>query len=160
MTRQADLIDAFKALGVSQPEAWATSEINESIPQLARATLLVQFARSVETATASVFDQIADHPPTPKLPAILEKLRASGATDDDLLVLMRFAASLVVFDICALLDGVADVQTNPGAFAYGLALAKDDPAADALDFQPVALGLHESWGHVLTEKLGHDVYWQ
>ncbi|MDX5383747.1 MAG: hypothetical protein LPJ92_12020 [Rhodobacterales bacterium] len=71
---------------------------------------------------------------------------------------MGFASQLLVFDICALLDGVADVQANTGAPAYRFALAKDDPAINVLDSELVALGLYERLGYILAEILGQDVY--
>jgi hypothetical protein len=35
-----ELVEAFRRLGVWRPECWASSQVNEGIPQLARASLL------------------------------------------------------------------------------------------------------------------------
>jgi hypothetical protein len=153
------LIEAFKALGVEEPEAWAGSELKDGIFQLARATLLVEMASSVEVGTQSVLDYDQHEFPSARVPTILNKIKAADVTDDDLLVLLRFASSLVVFDLCALFDGSSEVRNNPGQLAFGLAVAHDDPMSDECDLQPTDMGLHESWGTLVAEKLGKDVYW-
>lgn len=157
MSERRNLARMFSELGVDTPESWAESQIAEGLPQLARATILVEFADAVRSATDTTLS--GTDLPHPRLDTTLARIREAGIADDDLAVLLKFTASQAVFNVCALLDGATEISNNPGsivvALAHGVSEA-DDPDAD---LEVDDLSLHESWGEVATAILGEGVFW-
>jgi hypothetical protein len=157
MSEWDDLAQAFGTLGVDDPEGWATSQLDEGIPQLARATILVEFAEIVGASADQVLT--GGEFPSDRLERTLFKIREAGVSDDDLGMLLKFGSSLTVFSILSLLDGATEVSNNPGAIEIALAhgVAGEENLENTLEVEE--LGLHESWGEVVTAKLGKEVYW-
>lgn len=117
----------FRKLGADDPEAWARSQVNEGIPQLARFVLL----RSMWDATArdpSWIDRAInarprrDDDPGSGLGPAVQRALAAGASRDDLHEIVRVMQWEALAGICLMLDG--NVAHNPdldglhfGAFA-------------------------------------------
>jgi hypothetical protein len=153
-----DLVEKFRSLGVNDPEGWAGSQVREGIPQLTRATILVEFAKVIEDAAAQAL--AAEHLPSEILGSTITAIRAATVVDDDLKKLLQFACTLAVFNVCTLLDGSRDIRTNPAGVSLSLAISYDDPmGTDDMTFGPADLALHESVGEVVTSVLGNEVYW-
>src|SRR5437868_1992271 len=97
-----ELVEAFRRLGVRRPESWASSQVNEGIPQLARASLLywlwdgivgqrdtswvdqeIQFYKDAEARKPGRGEMMSPHAP------VLERLLSLGATREELTTLVR-----------------------------------------------------------------------
>lgn len=157
MSERPKLARMFSELGVENPESWADSQVAEGIPQLARATILVEFADAVKSATDATLSGI--DMPHARLDTTLASVREAGIADDDLALLLKFTASQAIFNVCSLLDGATEISNNPGsivvALAHGVSEANDQDA----DLEVDDLSLHESWGEVATTILGEGVFW-
>lgn len=144
--KEKELTDIFRKLGAPEPESWARSQISEGIPQLARFLFLRQAWRQVvgEDDTRWIdahIERARTHPDEPYAGAghALARLRARGATDDELTDLTRGMQAELLFALCDLLDDPGDVE--PEAAAVNWALAEVDEAGELLGFMG---GLHES----------------
>jgi hypothetical protein len=157
MTALAELERKFAELGVDNPGGWASSQLDEGIPQLTRATLLVEFARLVQESVRDVLGP--DSKPSERIERVLAATRSAGVPEQDLALLLQFAASLVVMNICTLLDGASQPVVNPGAIAVSIAHGIDDGSDDDIVFEADDLALHESWGEVVTALIGKEAYW-
>ncbi|MHC5010500.1 MAG: hypothetical protein ACYTG6_06040 [Planctomycetota bacterium] len=111
----------FRRLGADDPEAWARSQIEEGIPQLARYLFLRQAWRSVvsEDDTTWIDARIARAEQQPEGPyagsgRALERLRALGATDEELTDLVRGMQATLLFELCYLLDEPGDLEADVG----------------------------------------------
>lgn len=156
MEASADLIEKFRFLGVTEPEGWAASQEGEGIPQLTRATILVELARIIGDTTK---DCLAGPYPSTRLTSTVDAIRSAGVKDDDIVVLLQFAATSVLFNVSALLSGASEIHRNPDGVSVSLAISHDDPAVEDMTFEPTDLALHESLGDVVTARLGKDVFW-
>jgi hypothetical protein len=156
MSDEDDLTEKFTALGVDEPESWARSQITEGINQLARATLLVEFAAMVRSTADDVL--VEDTFPTVDVKDAFASIRAAGVDDNALRKVVEFCAALYAFNVLALLDGATEPDSNPGELAFALAVSKISDGSDN-DFETSDLSLHESWAEIATAKLGKDVYW-
>jgi hypothetical protein len=140
-----ELTAIFRKLGANDPEGWASSQVQEGIPQLARFVFLKQawslvladddtrwIAPSVESALKRPDEPYAS------VGLALQRLLSAGADPRDLTDVVRGMQAELLFNLCYLLgdpgfpNPIADV-------AWGLFQLNDDD-------QPVVHigGLHES----------------
>lgn len=131
--RQKELADLFRKLGASDPEGWARSQIEEGIPQLARYLFLRQAWRQVVTEDDESWidrsiDRASKHPDEPYAGVghALKRLRASGASDEDLTDLVRGMQAQALFSFCYLLEDPGDVEDEVSDVAWALVQVDDD----------------------------------
>ncbi|MCW1932819.1 hypothetical protein [Pararhodobacter zhoushanensis] len=145
-----DLTDLFKSLGAGAPESWASSQIDEGIPQLHRFLFLRQaWAQVVDEQDDSWIDRAIDaarkHPDEPFTGQghALHRLLAAGAERADLVDLVRASQAEMISRLCYLLEDpsfIGEDATRFGSVGWALVTTDDD-------FQPTAQtigGLHES----------------
>jgi hypothetical protein len=106
-----ELIRRFAALGASDPEAWATSQAEEGIPQLARFLFLRQAWQHVvaedDPSWIAAEIEAADDDPEAPLSGVghaLKRLKAIGASDADLTDLVRGMQVHILSSLCYLLE--------------------------------------------------------
>jgi phosphoglycolate phosphatase-like HAD superfamily hydrolase len=143
---QKELAATFRKLGAQDPEDWARSQVEEGLPQLARFLFLRQAWRQiVQEADSSWIDASIDraktHPDEPYAGVghALRKLRARGATNEELTDVVRGMQAQLLFSFCYLLEDPGDVE--PEAGDIGWVLAQVDQEGNVLD---TIGGLHES----------------
>jgi hypothetical protein len=147
----------FEKLGARDPEAWAESQLDEDIPQLARFLFLRQAWRSVvdESDSSWIANAIASAESKPQAPYAgvghaLRQLRDRGATDAELTDLVRGMQAELLFQLCYLLEDPGDVEPEVADVAWCLVQVDDDGNVLAN-----IEGLHES---VLeTDPTGHEM---
>ncbi len=146
----------FARLGAREPASWARSQIEEGIPQLARYLFLRQAWRSIVSADDPTWiDKLIaaseDHPDEPYAGRghALKRLRARGATDDELTDLVRGTQAELLFEFCYLLEDPGDLEEGMD-MSWALFQTNEDGAA-----RSHIAGLHES---VLeTDPTGREV---
>ena len=114
---QKELTALFRKLGATDPEGWAHSQIEEGIPQLARFVFLRQAWRQIVSEgdsrwiTAAI-ERAQKRPDEPYAGVghALERLRARGATDEELTDLVRGMQAQALFSFCYLLADPGDVE--------------------------------------------------
>jgi hypothetical protein len=150
----AELVEAFRRLGVRSPEAWASSQVREGI-QLARASLLYWFWSGMvgRHDLAWVDDEIAMFRRTEsRSPGrgaalvahgpVLERLLALGVTREEITTLVRGMQSAALFHCCAALDGSAGIPEEvKGAAVDRFGVFELDEHGKPVRRVP---GLHES----------------
>jgi hypothetical protein len=113
-------VEAFRRLGVRQPERWAHSQITHGIPQLARASLLywlwdevvsqrdinwvdreIQFYMDAESRKPDRAALMFPHAP------VLERLLSLGVTREELTTLVRQMQAKVLTSTCVVLDTIS-----------------------------------------------------
>src|SRR5688500_15480467 len=101
---QTKLADLFQRLGARDPDAWARSQLEEGIPQLARFLFLRQAWRAIidEGDPTWINSAIASADAKPEEPYAgvghaLRKLRGRGATDAELTDLVRGMQAELLF---------------------------------------------------------------
>jgi hypothetical protein len=145
-TDLADLTERFTRLGAPDPAAWARSQINEGIPQLARYLFLRQAWRQVldEDDREWIDRAIANSRRRPDAPfagvgAALTRLRTAGASDQDITDVARGMQVELLHAICYLLGDPGSVEPEAAEIAW--ALVQVGPEGEILD----GIGaLHES----------------
>ena len=122
-----NLIAEFRKLGVERPERWASSQINEGIPQLQRARVLYKFWGGVvsHSELGWVDEQRRRYAISARaipgngangvthVPAI-DRILSAGVSLDDLTTVVREMQIATLFHICLMLD---DSSTGPRAAA-------------------------------------------
>jgi hypothetical protein len=128
----ARLARLFELAGARDPALWASSEINENIPQLARFLFLRQAWRGVlsEADVAWIDNQIAASKRDTQAPGAavgpaLERCLATGCSREDLLEIARTAQWELLHSICYLLSD-PDIQ-EPELQHISWALVEWDP---------------------------------
>lgn len=141
-----DLITLFRRLGAPEPEQWASSQVREGIPQLARYLFLRQAWQHVVDEDDTqwidrVVSQALEHPTEPYSGAglALASLRAKGATDLELTELVRAMQAELLFSVCYLLQDPGDVEDDVSDIEW--ALVQVDANGNVL---ATIDGLHES----------------
>jgi hypothetical protein len=136
-----DLTALFRKLGASDPASWASSQKDENIPQLQRYLFLRQAWRKVVSeGDAAWIDREIEHAARdPDAPfagvgrAIL-RLRALGASDEDLTDLVRGMQAQVLFSFCYLLGDPGDLEDEVADVEWGLfQIDQDGQPVEALD---------------------------
>lgn len=107
----------FAALGAPDPQSWAESQLTEGIPQLGRFLFLRQAWRHVvaedDPSWIAAEVEAAEREPDAPFAGVghaLARLRAAGATDDDLTDLVRGMQANLLAALCEVIDegGVED----------------------------------------------------
>ena len=105
------LAKKLAALGAPDPHGWAESEVLEGIPQLARFVFLREAWKNIvsEDDPSWIADQIAraeEHPVAPLagIGHALRRLKARGASDEDLAEVVRGMQANFLFSLCYQLD--------------------------------------------------------
>ncbi len=114
---QKDLTATFRRLGARNPGAWARSQVEEGIPQLARFLFLRQAWRSIlQEGDAgwieAAIERAKTHPDEPYagVGQALTRLRARGATDDEIIDVVRGMQAQLLFSFCYLLADPGDLE--------------------------------------------------
>jgi hypothetical protein len=123
----------FRKAGAREPEAWAASQLEEGIPQLARFLFLRQAWRAIvdENDKGWIAKAIGDSESYPLEPYAgvghaLQSLRARGATDEELTDLVRGTQAELLFRICYLLEDPGDVEPEFSDVAWALVQVDGD----------------------------------
>lgn len=140
------LTKLFQRLGARAPEAWARSQVEEGIPQLARFLFLRQAWRLVVAesdtswiATSQSEASAKPHDPGAAIGPSLERVLATGARPEDLATIVRVMQWRLLFGLCCRLDDPGDVEEEVSDVAWRLFQVD-------VDGRPLAeiAGLHES----------------
>ena len=109
MAESLPLAEKFRRLGAPNPEAWARSQEQEGIPQLARFFFLQQaWERVVPRGDIEWIDGELGHAPDIPGGAIspaLRRLLDIGADKQDITTVVRTMQWQLLFRLCYLLDG-------------------------------------------------------
>jgi hypothetical protein len=138
-----ELTELFRKLGARNPADWASSQVNENLPQLARFVFLREAWKLVvgDDDASWIEARIGDAPTSPggEISEALKRLRAVGAADSDLTIVVRTMQWRLLFGLCALLDDPGHLEEEVRDIAWRLFQVDDD-------YQPTAVigGLHES----------------
>lgn len=135
--RAETLAETFRGLGAEEPEAWALSEVEDGIPQLARFIFLRRLWRGAEEWTLPPAEWFAEREPDPA--------DDEGAEDDD-----ESSAEAVADD---------EADGEPAFLAAQQAVQRILAAGvDAEDLKEVARAvfLHAAFDAVQTVDEGHD----
>jgi hypothetical protein len=143
---QEELTALFRKLGTDDPEGWASSQIEEGIPQLARFLFLRQAWRMIvdenDASWIGRLIELAEARPDEPYAGVglaLKRLRARGATDDEITDLVRGMQAELLFGFCYLLEDPGDVE--PEVADVGWSIVEVDGEGNVLGTIP---GLHES----------------
>jgi hypothetical protein len=132
------LTTLFEQLGAPDPECWARSQIEDGIPQLARYLFLRQAWRNVVSEDDPSWIDVAiarakSHPDEPYAGVghALARLRAKGATDEELTDLVRGMQAVLLFSTCYLLEDPGDIEEAVAGISWSL--VQTDEEGNALD---------------------------
>jgi hypothetical protein len=125
--RLADLTELLTRLGAPDPSAWARSELEEDIPQVARFLFLRQAWQHVVVDGDKIWidawrDLAAQSPSAPcaGIGPALERLIAAGADRDDLTTVVRVMQYSTLFGLCYLLDDPGEVEPEVAELGWAL----------------------------------------
>jgi hypothetical protein len=146
------LTEEFRKLGLERPESWASSQLNEGIPQLQRARVLYSLWTSIissddpgwidrelklfkmsEKARPGSGPSFAPHV------AIIDRMLQCGFARRDISILVRQMQINALMNICAILDQCGD----PPPEAAGTSFALFEVDDQGVPIRPVR-ALHES----------------
>ncbi len=151
MTTVEALTAQFEALGVSDPQSWAKSQIKEGIDQIGRATVLRAMADMVTESSAR--SSVGSPHVSEAVRAAAERIDASGVAWDDVELLVKSEIWEAFFDMLAMLAGSREIAVNPGEVNFGLFRTDEYGEQPSEDINM----LHESWREVACSVLGRDV---
>ncbi len=113
------LTELLRILGADKPEEWASSQVFEDIPQVARFLFLRQAWRLVVSPSdpSWIESQVKapDEFPTGQntdVSRALRSLQAKGATPDEITTLVRGMQAELLFSLCYLLDDPGDIEVS------------------------------------------------
>lgn len=152
MTDAEDLVTKFKILGVSDPDGWAKSQVNEGIDQLSRATVLRAMA-DIVVRSSGMLELLKDATwATDEVRNAAKRIDDAGVASADLALVVKTAVYHSLSDLVVLFDNCAEFDVNPGHIQAGLFKLNDDfEPSSAID------GLHESWSQVAGAIVGKDI---
>jgi hypothetical protein len=145
------LVEQFKTLGVSDPDQWASSQRDEGIDQIARATILRALADIVAEVPLTWGGQRKHG--TPEVIAAAERIANLGIPEDDFALVLKATAWDVVFEMLSVFGGASEPELNPAEVSFTVRRTDDE------EFEPVGdeLMLHESWREVGAAVLGTEI---
>jgi len=130
---QKELAELFGKLGAPDPEVWARSQLEEGIPQLARFLFLRQAWRQIvnEGDSSWIDSSIERAEKNPIKPyagvgLALKKLRARGATDEEIVDVVRGMQAQLLFSFCYLLWDPGELEPEVADMNWALAQVNDD----------------------------------
>jgi hypothetical protein len=145
-TAIAELAKRFEALGAPDPRGWASSQVREGLPQLARYLFLRQAWRHVvpDDDASWIASEMAgaERNPSASLAGAgraLARLKAAGAGDRDLTDLVRGKQAELLFALCYLLEDPAIEEPEGQDVLWALVQV----TAEGEVLGPIP-GLHES----------------
>lgn len=155
--RIADLTELLTQLGAPDPGAWARSEVDDGVPQLARYLFLSHAWRHVvdegDESWIDIWLEEAEHHPDAPGAAIgpaLRRLLASGAARGDLTDLVRVMQYSVLFNLCRLVDDPPPAIATISGQQWALVEVDDEGTVG----RHIA-GLHDSL--LDTDPSGHEM---
>jgi len=118
------LTELFRKLGARDPAAWARSQINENIPQLARFLFLRQAWKLVVSDNDSSWirelSRVGSDKPGGDAEPAIARLLAAGGQEDDLTKIVRVMQWQLLFRLCQLLDDSGNVEGEVRDIAWRL----------------------------------------
>ena len=120
---ERDLADLFRRLGARDPDAWAQSQLQEGIPQLARFVFLRQAWRLLTSQPGRSWVAALKAQPAaigPEAAAALDRIAAAGVTEEDLTTVVRIIERELLFSFCYLLSDPGDLEPEISDMAWGL----------------------------------------
>ena len=143
---KAELSEIFRMLGASDPDDWASSEIDEGIPQLARFLFLKgAWDRIVTDDDTSWIDNVISNVPSDSIHPYsgaahsIRRMIAAGVSKSDIAQLVRSTQAEFLFDLCYMMDDPGAVAGNEDLINWAFVeLDDDDNAGRQIN------GLHES----------------
>jgi hypothetical protein len=148
--RQEELTEIFRAIGASEPEQWANSQVKEGIPQLHRYVFLKQaWAQVINEQDDSWIERVVEAARrNPEAPfsgqgLAIARMLALGVERSDIVDVVRSAQAEMIASLCYLLEDpcLADnVEEHVGALGWALVTTNDafEPTDEIIG------GLHES----------------
>ena len=145
---QDELTELFRKLGVSNPESWASSQVNEGIPQLGRYLVIRAMWDCVTRAgTTNWIDYELKHSADLPHGKALQQMLDAGVSQEAITELVRFKEAEALREVCYLLEDYTSVpqNSNPDTgeeyVRWGLHEldAEDQPTPTPIN------GLHESF---------------
>jgi len=128
-----ELRKKFQRLGADDPKGWADSQLDEGIPQLARFLFLRQAWRNVvpedNPSWIEAYIRAAESKPDEPYAGIghsLKRLRARGATDEEITDLVRGMQAEFLFQFCYLLDDPGAVEPEVADVQWALVQVDDE----------------------------------
>ena len=138
-----ELTELFRKLGARNPADWASSQLNENLPQLARFLFLRETWKLVvaDNDPTWIHARMSDDPAGPggEIGPALKRLLATGAEESDLTAVVRVMQWRLLFGFCQLLDDPGALEREVRDVAWRLFQVDEDD-------QPTAVlsGLQES----------------
>lgn len=121
---EQELTALFRKLGAREPAAWARSQINENIPQLARFLFLRQAWKLVVNNNDSNWiremRQIDPDKPGGDIGPAITRLLAAGGQEGDLTKIVRVMQWRLLSGLCQLLDDPGNIGSEAGDIAWRL----------------------------------------
>ncbi|TLD70640.1 hypothetical protein FEM03_09990 [Phragmitibacter flavus] len=145
---QDELTEIFRRLGVSNPASWASSQINEGIPQLGRFLVIRAMWDCVTRAgTTNWIDYELKHSADTPHAKALQQMLDAGVSREAMTELVRFKQAESLREVCYLLEDYTSVpqNSNPDTgeeyvrWSLRQLDTEDQPMAWPID------GLHESF---------------
>ncbi|HEY8065110.1 MAG TPA: hypothetical protein VIF40_10345 [Methylosinus sp.] len=119
-----ELSALFQSLGARNPKAWAKSQIEENIPQLARFLFLRQAWKFVVTegdaGWISDIKNIDPNAPGGSAITSINKLIKGSGDEDSLTTVVRVMQWRLLHSLCQLLDDPGDIENEAGDIAWRL----------------------------------------
>ena len=119
---EQQLIDLFSKLGLKDPHRWAASQMQEGIPQLARAAFLVKAWRLIDLVTSSIVGQM-ENPAKDNSPInafLSNKLFKTEASNNDIAAFIKAVQARLLYSLCLLLDDPEAVSSEVRDVAWGV----------------------------------------
>ena len=145
-----ELTEIFRELGAREPDQWASSQVEEGIPQLHRYVFLKQaWANVVDEQDESWIDRMIETAHRdPEAPysgqgLAIERMLTLGVKRSDIVDVVRGSQAEMIFGLCYLLEDPSledELEERVGTVGWALVTTNDD-------FEPtkeVIGGLHES----------------
>jgi hypothetical protein len=137
------LIELFDRLGAKNPEAWASSQLREGIPQLARFLFLRQaWSLVLSPSDQSWREELKLHNISAEddvVVSAVERVLASGARQEDVAAIVREMQARLLFSFCYLLSDPGELEPEVEDVAWRLFTI----SANGEPLQAIT-GLHES----------------